>query len=125
MGAGMGPGGAGEAEANRESRRGRLLFAVVGGGVTRREAGLEAAEVEREAEAKRVSRVTLPLEGVAGGEAVGMSFENNLSRSDPVPLMVVGRDCTPLVFSGGVAIAASTGGVALVPGELPSGERGC
>jgi hypothetical protein len=117
----MGP-GPGEAEANRESRRGRVLF---GGGVTRREAGLDAAEVEREAEAKRVSRVTLPLDGVAGGEAVGMSLENNLSRSEPVPLMVVGRHCAPLGFSGGVTIAVSTDGDVLVPGELPSVETRC
>jgi hypothetical protein len=93
---------------------------LFGGGVTRREAGLEAAEAEREAEAKRVSRVTLPLEGVVGGEAVGRSFENNLSRADPVPLMVVGRHCAPLGFSGGVTIAASTGGVAQAVGELSS-----
>lgn len=85
MGAGTGP-CTGVAEANRESRRGRLLLAVVGGW----EAGVDVAEVEVEADAKRVSRVTLPLEGVAAGEAVGMSLENNLSRSDPVPLMVAG-----------------------------------
>ena len=119
MGTGTGP-GEGEAKANKEERRGRLLFTVVGGGVARWEAGVEVAEVELEAEAKRVSRVTLPLEGVASGEAVGMSFENSLSRSDPAPFMVVGRDCVPLVFSGGVIVAASTGGV-LAPGELPSG----
>ncbi len=89
MGAGTGP-CAGVAEANRESRRGRFLLAVVGGGLARREAGVEVAEVGVEADAKRVSRVTLPLEGVAAGEAVGMSFENNLSRSDSVPLLVAG-----------------------------------
>ena len=85
MGAGTGP-WAGEAEANREERRG----SVVGGGFTRWVAGVEVAEEEVEAEAKRVSRVTLPLEGVEAGEAAGMSLENNLSRSDPVPLMVSG-----------------------------------
>ena len=124
MGAGTGP-GAGEAEANREERRGRLLFAVVGGGVARWEAGVEVAEVELEAEAKRVSRVTLPLEGVAGGEAAGMSFENNLSSSDPVPFMDVGRDCVPLVFSSGVIVAASTSVVAVALGELTSAKTGC
>lgn len=85
MGTGTGP-WAGVAEVNKEERRGR----VVGGGFARWEAGVEVAEVELETEAKRVSRVTLPLEGVEAREALGMSFENNLSRSDPVPLMVAG-----------------------------------
>jgi hypothetical protein len=119
VGAGTGP-CAGVAEANREERKGR----VVGGGFARWGAGVEVAEVEGEAEAKRVSRVTLPLEGVEAGEAVGMSlsFENNLSISDPVPLMVTGA---PLVFSGSVTVAASRGGVVLAPGELASVGTGC
>jgi len=60
------------------SRRARPLLAVVDGGVTRLDEGVD------EAEAKRVSRVTLWL-GVGAGGAAGMSLENNLSRSDVVP----------------------------------------
>lgn len=88
MGAGMGPCG-GVAEAKRVSRSARLWSAVVGGGVTRLETGAQV-EVGAEAEAKRVARVTLPFEGVVSTEGVERSFENNLSISDPVPLMVSG-----------------------------------
>jgi len=43
---------------------------VVGGGLTRLEVGVD--EGDAEAEAKRVSRVTLLLPGVGAGEADGM-----------------------------------------------------
>jgi hypothetical protein len=62
------------------SRRARPLLAVVDGGVTMLDEGVD------EAEAKRVSRVTLLL-GVGAGEVEGMSLKNNLSRSDVVPLV--------------------------------------
>jgi hypothetical protein len=74
------------------SRSARLGSAVVGGGVTRLKTGVDEAQVEvgAEAEAKRVASVTLPFEGVASAEGVERSFENNLSISDPAPLMVSG-----------------------------------
>jgi hypothetical protein len=68
------------------SRRARPLLAVVDGGVTRLDEGVDEAEAEVEAEAKRVSRVTLLL-GVGAGEVAGMSLENNFSRSDVAPLI--------------------------------------
>ena len=46
-------------------------------------------EAEAEAEAKWVSMVTLPLLADGAGEVEGMSFENNLSESDTVPLVAV------------------------------------
>jgi hypothetical protein len=49
-----------------------------------------AVEAKAEAEAKRVSKVTLPFAGVIAGEAAGRNFENNLSTidtADTVPLM--------------------------------------
>jgi len=50
------------------------LLAVAGGVFTRLEVGVD------EADAKRVSTVTLLLLGFGAGEADGMSLENNLSQ---------------------------------------------
>ena len=69
------------ADAKMVSRRARPLLAVVDGGVTRLDKGVG------EAEANRVSRVTLWLGVVGAGDAAGMSLENNLSRSDVDPLV--------------------------------------
>ena len=49
---------------------------VVGGGLTRLEVGVD--EVDAEAEARRVSRVTLLLLGVGAGEVDGISFWEQL-----------------------------------------------
>ena len=76
------------AEAKIVSRRARLWLVVVGCEFTRLEVGVGEAE----AEAKRVPRVTLPLLGVVAGEADGMSLENNLSKSDTVPLETAVED---------------------------------
>ena len=73
------------AEAKIESRRVRPLLVVVDGGVTRLDEGVDEADAE--AEAKRVSRVTLLFGVLGGGDAAGMSLENNLSKSDVVPLV--------------------------------------
>ena len=72
----------GVAEAKIVWRRAGPIFAVVDGGRTRLEA---ADEVGVEAEVKL-------FEGVAAGVAAGMSLENNLSISDPVPLTAAMRD---------------------------------
>lgn len=75
------------------------------------EVGVDEADVV--AEAKRVSIVTLPLMGVGAGEAEGISFENNLSKSDTAPLVaVVGGWLAPLCCERD-AEEASTGDVAL------------
>ena len=75
------------AEAKILSRRVRPLVVAVGGWFTRLEVGVDEADAE--AEAKRVSMVTLPLLGVGAGEAEGRSFENNLSKADTVPLVAL------------------------------------
>ena len=84
VGAEMVPGG-GVAETKIVSRRARPLLVVVGGGATALGAELDDAEVE--AEAKRVSSVTLLFGELGAGERVGMSFKNNLSSCDPAPSM--------------------------------------
>lgn len=75
------------AEAKIVSRRALPLVVVVVGSFTR--VAEEVDEAEAEAEAKRVAMVTLPLLGDGAGEADGMSFENNLSKSDTVPLVAL------------------------------------
>jgi hypothetical protein len=75
------------AEAKIVSRRARPLLTVAGGVFTRLEVGVDEADAE--AEAKRVSMVTLLLLGFEAGEADGRSLENNLSKSDTVPLLAV------------------------------------
>jgi len=77
----------GVAEAKIVSRRARPLLVVVGGGATA--LGVELDDAEAEAEAKRVSSVTLLFGELGASEGVGMSFENNLSSCDPAPLMAV------------------------------------
>ena len=74
------------AEAKIVSRRARPLVAV-SGWFPGLEVGVDEADVV--AEANRVSIVTLPLMGVGAGEAEGISFENNLSKSDTAPLVAV------------------------------------
>jgi hypothetical protein len=69
----------GVAEAKIVWRRAGPILVVVDGGRTRLEAG--GGEVGVEAEVKL-------FEGVAAAVAAGMSLENNLSISDPVPLTV-------------------------------------
>jgi hypothetical protein len=61
---------------------------VVDGGRTRLEAG--GGEVGVEAEVKL-------FEGVAAGVAAGMSLENNLSISDPIPLTAAMKGWIPLL----------------------------
>jgi hypothetical protein len=61
-------------EANIVSRRARLLLEVSSSLFTMLEVGVE--ESDAEGETKRVSRVTLLLLGVGGGEADEMSLEN-------------------------------------------------
>jgi hypothetical protein len=65
----------GVAEAKIVLRRAGPL--LVDGGQTRLQAGVEVVEL---------------FEGVVAGEAAVMSLENNLSISDPVPLMAAIRD---------------------------------
>jgi len=67
------------------SRRARPLLIVVRG-ATALEVGVDAAQAE--AEAKRVSSVTLLFGELGASEGVGMSFENNSSSCDPAPLML-------------------------------------
>ena len=74
------------AEAKIVPRRAPLVV-VVGSSFTRLLVGVDG--VEAEAEAKRVSRVTLLLLAVGAGGAEEMSFENNLSKSDTVLSVVV------------------------------------
>ena len=74
------------AEAKIVSRRARPLV-VVGSWFPRLEVGVDEADAV--AEAKSVSMVTLPLTVVGAGEAEGISFENNLSKSDTAPLVAV------------------------------------
>lgn len=67
----------GVAEAKIVWRRAGPMLVVVDGGRTRMGAGVEAEE--------KLSA------GVAAGVAAGMSLENNLSISDPVPLIAAIR----------------------------------
>ena len=83
------------AEAKIVSRRARPLLPVaVDGGAITLEVGVD--EVEVDAEAKSVSRVTLLL-GFVAGAAGGMSLENNLSNSDTDPLVTDGKAWFPLL----------------------------
>lgn len=68
----------GVAEAKIVSRRAGPLLVVVDGGRTRLEAAVDEAEVQGEVKL---------FKGVGAGEAAVMSLENNLSISDPAPLM--------------------------------------
>ena len=70
------PGGV--AEAKIVSRRARPLV-VIGGGSTRLEVRVDGADAE--ADAKRVSRVTLPFVWVGAGEADGISLEKSQKRN--------------------------------------------
>ena len=72
----------GVAEAKIVWRRAGPILVVVDGGRTRLEGG--GGEVGVEAEVKL-------FEGVAAGVAAGMSLENNLSISDPIPLTAAMR----------------------------------
>jgi len=83
----------------RQARRGRCGGSkdsikegkALGGGSRRlvHRGGSRVDEADAEAEAKRVSIVTLPLLVVGAGGADGMSFENNLSKSDTIPLLAL------------------------------------
>ena len=77
----------GVAEAKIVSRRAGPLLVEVDGGRTRLEAAVDEAEVQGEKLFK----------GVGAGEAAVMSLENNLSISDPVPLMADIRDWAALL----------------------------
>ena len=68
----------GVAEAKIVSRRAGPLLVVVDGGRTRLEAAVDETEVQGEVKL---------FKGVGAGETAVMSLENNLSISDPAPLM--------------------------------------
>jgi hypothetical protein len=78
----MDPNG-GVAEAKIVWRRAGPILVVVDGGRTRLEAGADKVGVGAEGKL---------FEGVVAGVAAGMSLENNLSISDPVPFTAAIRD---------------------------------
>jgi hypothetical protein len=73
----------GVAEAKIVWKRAGPILVVADDVRTRLGAGADEAGVEAEAKL---------FEGVAAGVAAGMSLENNLSISDPVPLTAATRD---------------------------------
>ena len=69
--------------------------------------------------------VTLLQLGVGAGEADGMSFKKNLSKSDTVSLVAAVATSLAPLCCGRVAEVASTGDVALASWNPPSVEVGC